>query len=245
VAGSLRAADAKNRKAARIPLRADLVEDIRAWLARKLEGAQAAARKSGEAVPSRPALEAPLFRVPKGLRRILEGELAAAGFPYESPGGFAELHALLTRSCRVTNLARSGVHPKSMQGLARHSTVTLTLDRYSHLELVDLEAAVKALPRLMPPPKGAEPARATGTDGKRATDDAAGRPSVLTGQLTGNFDVSSQPGSAPDTGAAVERQTADARKSLSGQELSTAEQLLTSDGNGIPDRIRTCGLRLD
>jgi hypothetical protein len=45
----------------------------------------------------------------------------------------------------------SGGHPKRMQGLARHSTITLTLDRYLHLELVGLETATKALPAPAPP----------------------------------------------------------------------------------------------
>lgn len=38
-----------------------------------------------------------------------------------------------------------------MQGLARNLTIILNEDRYSHLELVDLETAMKALPAPAPP----------------------------------------------------------------------------------------------
>jgi len=47
-------------------------------------------------------------------------------------------------------LAMSGVHPKLAQELARHSSITLTLDRYSHVRLVDRAAALEALPRILP-----------------------------------------------------------------------------------------------
>ncbi len=97
---ALKAADAKNRKAARIPLRADLVADLRAWLARKLEEAQREAKRDGEPVPSRLALGTPLFWVPKGLGRILERDLAAAGIPKRDERGYtADVHALRRQRC--------------------------------------------------------------------------------------------------------------------------------------------------
>ena len=51
----------------------------------------------------------------------LTPEFYADPYPY--------FHAL--RHTFITNLARSGVHPKTAQSLARHSTITLTMDRYS------------------------------------------------------------------------------------------------------------------
>jgi hypothetical protein len=45
-------------------------------------------------------------------------------------------------------LARAGVHPKAAQALARHSTITLTLDRYTHVDLPDLSSALDRLPAL-------------------------------------------------------------------------------------------------
>ena len=41
----------------------------------------------------------------------------------------ADFHAL--RHTFITNLAESGVHPKLAQELARHSTITLTMDKYT------------------------------------------------------------------------------------------------------------------
>ena len=53
-----------------------------------------------------------------------------------------------------------------MQRLARHSTVGLTLNRYTHAGLFDLQAAVEKLPPLPstgPKPVEHETIRATGT----------------------------------------------------------------------------------
>ena len=62
-------------------------------------------------------------------------------------------------------LAQAGVHPKTAQELARHSTITLTMDHYTHVSLYDLGAAVGTLPAL-PEPK-LESEKATGTDGRK------------------------------------------------------------------------------
>ena len=59
-----------------------------------------------------------------------------------------DFHAL--RHSFITLLASSGVHPKLAQQLARHSTITLTMDRYSHCKLRDLTTAVETLPSLAP-----------------------------------------------------------------------------------------------
>ena len=48
----------------------------------------------------------------------------------------------------ISNLARSGVHPKTAQDLARHSDVNLTLSRYSHTVLEEQADAVGRLPSL-------------------------------------------------------------------------------------------------
>ncbi len=51
----------------------------------------------------------------------------------DESGHVIDFHAL--RHTFITNLARGGVHPKTAQSLARHSTITLTMDRYSHTVL--------------------------------------------------------------------------------------------------------------
>jgi hypothetical protein len=40
------------------------------------------------------------------------------------------------------------VHPKTAQALARHSTITLAMDRYSHVRNAELAPALNALPDL-------------------------------------------------------------------------------------------------
>ncbi|MEK6676222.1 MAG: hypothetical protein AABZ47_11295 [Planctomycetota bacterium] len=60
-----------------------------------------------------------------------------------------------------SNLARGNVHPKIAQQRARHSTITLTMDRYSHTKGEQLADALFALPDLTPEPCEKEAALAT------------------------------------------------------------------------------------
>ncbi len=67
----------------------------------------------------------------------------------------------------LSRLGRSGASPKAMQRLARHTTVQLTLGRYTHANLFDLKSAVDLLPPLSSPSSDEREAvtlRATGTD---------------------------------------------------------------------------------
>ena len=129
-----------------LPLRRELAAALRGHLAGKPPGAQAfnVPPKRGDAA--------------KMIRRDLE----AAGIDYRNDSGrVADFHAL--RHTFITNLARSGVHPKVAQTLARHSTITLTIDRYTDARMFmeDEAAAVDGLPDLDAP---AEAVRKTGTD---------------------------------------------------------------------------------
>ena len=85
-------------------------------------------------------------------------------------GEVADFYAL--RHTFVTRLASGGVHPKIAQGLARHSTITLTMDRYPHIELLDLNTDLASLPNLpdMPIPSKAA-MLTTGTDDRAARID--------------------------------------------------------------------------
>jgi len=75
-------------------------------------------------------------------------------------GRVADFHAL--RHTFISNLAQGGVHPKDAQGLARHSTITLTMDRYTHTTRGKLASALEALPDLRHGP-AVETLKATGT----------------------------------------------------------------------------------
>jgi integrase len=85
----------------------------------------------------------------------------------DEAGRVFDFHAL--RHQFITNLARGRVHVKEAQQLARHSTITLTMDCYTHLGIVDLTSALDALPALPTmtgPASEAAELRATGTDGR-------------------------------------------------------------------------------
>ncbi len=84
-----------------------------------------------------------------------------AGIVYrDEDGRVADFHAL--RHTFISNWARSGVHPKVAQSLARHSTITLTMDRYSHTLIGEQADALKALPDLTGPTENE--VKKTGTD---------------------------------------------------------------------------------
>ncbi len=89
------------------------------------------------------------IRLPRlvDLSRMLAADLADAGIArIDEAGRVVDFHAL--RHTYITHLARAGVHPRLAQQLARHSTIELTMQVYTHLGLLDEAAAVEKLPRL-------------------------------------------------------------------------------------------------
>jgi len=101
----------------------------------------------------------------------------------DSQGRFADFHSL--RHTYLSQLGRSGASPKAMQLLARHSTVELTLGRYTHAGLFDLAAAVDRLPRLPVDPAAKQNPpmlKATGTEPARPADSV---PVVVAGTVAG------------------------------------------------------------
>ncbi len=83
--------------------------------------------------------------------------------PVNHAGRVADFHSL--RHTYISGLVNSGVSVKVAQELARHSTSTLTIDRYTHARLVDLRSALPGVtPKPVDAPQGAAMA-ATGTYG--------------------------------------------------------------------------------
>ena len=78
---TLKAADDKAGKGADVPLRSDLANDLRQWIADKLDAVRAEAKADGRPLPVTLTHHAPLFNVPTGLIRILDRDLDAAGIP--------------------------------------------------------------------------------------------------------------------------------------------------------------------
>ena len=89
-----------------------------------------------------------------------------AGITYVTDDGVADFHSL--RHTFISNLVAGGVHPKLAQQLARHSTITLTMDRYSHVGLLDMNAELQSLPVTTAPES--QLMRATGTTDQAAED---------------------------------------------------------------------------
>lgn len=84
----------------------------------------------------------PVLEVPIKTAKMLRADLERAGIPYKDKAGrVVDFHAL--RGSYVTHLIMAGVNPKIVQALARHSTITLTLDRYTTIDNSDLRKALE------------------------------------------------------------------------------------------------------
>jgi len=158
---SLEAGNSKRRRVDVLPLRPGTAEVLLDYLSAKTPNAKAfpmPKRRLGAAMV-RADLKA-VGNNPDGTSIIPE---------VDDAGRVLDFHSL--RHTFVTNLANAGVHPKVAQTLARHSTITLTMDCYTHTLMEDQTEAVAALPDLGEPVTDAEPVRATGTEGadKRLT----------------------------------------------------------------------------
>jgi len=152
----LYAADERNRQGSDIPLRADPVADVRAWLEQKLLVMHKEAIRQGEEPPQALPREMPLFVVPVGLVRILDRGLKLAGIPKtDSRGWTVDVHGL--RHTFGTLLSRGNVAPRVAQAAVRHSTIDLTMNVYTDRPLLDVAGALDRLPELPtidPPRRG-------------------------------------------------------------------------------------------
>jgi len=163
------AAYSKRRREDVLPLKADTVASLGAWREQR-----APLPSDGAVFPSMPGKPAKMLRA--DLRRGRAAWIRSSAdraerrrrreqvfLAYRDDAGcVADFHAL--RHTFITNLARGGVHPKLAQQLARHSTITLTMDRYSHTVIGELSDALTALPNLAPNQESeSDRLRATGT----------------------------------------------------------------------------------
>jgi len=160
------AGDSKHRRDDTLPLRPELAKALRSFLAGKLPGAEAfTGMQSDEGADMlhhdlARARVAWLRSLPRGEARK---EARRSDFLREkdAAGCVVDFHGL--RHAFITNLAKSGVHPKVAQELARHSSVELTMRVYTHTSRENLSEALRRLPDL-DLGAGAEAARKTGTD---------------------------------------------------------------------------------
>lgn len=146
---TVEAACSKHRRQDILPLHRELAERLQLWIETKVDVSSPISInprfKTEESDPSLlwPGKWAADRRAAKMLRKDLE----AAGIAYvDNEGRVFDFHAL--RHQFITNLARNDVHPKKAQELARHSTIELTMNSYTHVSLYDLDSAIQQLPAL-------------------------------------------------------------------------------------------------
>ena len=162
--------DAGNSKRRRLdvqPIRRDLAELLRPWLATKPRG------------------ERVFGKLPEATARMLRSDLSAARCHWidaatdpierqrredsdflryhDRDGRVADFHS--TRHTYISDIVAGNASVKVAQELARHSTSRLTVDRYAHARLHDVASALDALPAVV----GGDPSmpatlEATGTD---------------------------------------------------------------------------------
>jgi integrase len=155
----------KHRRRDVQPIRRDLAAMLQPWLEGKTPGL-------------------PVFNMPDKPVKLVQADLAAARDAWieeaasekerderekssflkyrDAAGHVADFHAL--RHTFISRLVRSGVNVKVAQELARHSTPTLTLGRYAHVQLVDQTRALDALPAIEERRTARRPLHAAGTN---------------------------------------------------------------------------------
>ena len=159
-------------------------------------------------------LTAPVFRMPRpdDVAKMLREDLNAAGIEYRDDGGRVfDFHGF--RHSFLTNLAAGGVHPKTAQALARHCTIRLTMDRYSHSYRGDQSAALTVLPDSSE--QAANVARATGTeDAKPAEKNLASclAPKQRFGQIEVGAGGQSEPNAPTDVVGKKTHETSEKRE---------------------------------
>jgi len=126
------AAYSKHRRDDIVPLRLDIAQQLKAW--------------KEEKKPDDKSKVFDGFKVTRAAK-MLRKDLEAADIEYKDDAGrITDFHSL--RHTFISNLTKGGASPKVAQALARHSTIGLTMDTYTHLGLYDERAALESLPQL-------------------------------------------------------------------------------------------------
>ena len=200
----LEAADEKNREGSEVPLRADLVEDLRQWIAELAAGKDDAPTVSVSGFLDLPP-GTPLFAVPDKLVRVLDRDLKAAGIAKVDDRGWTlDVHAL--RHSFGTLLSRGGVAPRVAQAAMRHSDIDLTMNVYTDPRLLDVHGALDSLPAL---PLNSSPESEEIVASATGTEDSTALP--LAPMLAPDSDNRSKSGSIADKMTAIVRQAIDAQ----------------------------------
>ena len=234
---TVRAAYSKHRRDDLQPIRNDLADVLRGWLA------------------GRPA-DRPVFDMPDKLARVVRADLRRARARWirsapepaerrerlksdflavtDAQGRVVDFHAL--RATYITLLVKGGAPMKVAQDLARHSDPKLTMNVYTMLGIHDLTGALDSLPGETPSVRDDEPMRATGTcDAMPAESGSADPRSRLRSSSANPHHPAQRSASHREDGPLP----FDARKSLRGaDQRSSARSGAAARGNA-PRRTRT------
>lgn len=132
----LRAQNAKNRKSFTFTIPSFISNEMREWIELRRLGSASGRGKSREST---------LFTVPKQLVRILDKDLIVAGIAKKDERGrTVNVHAFRHTYC--TWLQATGISPRIVQELMRHSSPELTANTYTHSDQLDLGGSVEKLP---------------------------------------------------------------------------------------------------
>ena len=123
---TVEAEHSKHRSKDVLPLHADLVAKLRAWIA--------GMAPNGRLFPGFGSKNAAL---------MVRYDLANAGIPYHNDDGFADFHAV--RHTYITQLFRSGALLPEVKELARHRNIQTTM-KYTHIGMADRARALSNLP---------------------------------------------------------------------------------------------------
>ena len=142
----LNAADEKNRQGNSIPLRHEVADELREWLANTGAGSRNVLSIFGRGDSTDPATTK-LFNVPDDLSKVFERDRAVAGIAKsDDRGRTVDVHAL--RHTFGTMLSMAGVSPRVAQAAMRHSSIDLTMNVYTDPRLLDVQGAIESLPQI-------------------------------------------------------------------------------------------------
>jgi integrase len=146
------AAHAKNGRTDKVPMRDGLAQAVAAYLLAHPHCGrlfQHLDRASGLIQADLAMAKRTWIEEARGDKKAVAERTASGFLEYKDKSGrFADFHAM--RHTFITRLARSGASPAEAKALARHSTIVLTMDHYTHLRVEDSRRALENLPELAP-----------------------------------------------------------------------------------------------
>jgi len=175
----------------------------------------------------------------RGLADMIRADLEDTGMDWQDNGdGVIDFHSL--RHTTASLPAASGVNPKTVQAIMRHSDINLTMSRYSHVFRGAESEAVESFPDFSS--QGWQKQVATGTDGK---PDELPKRAYKKPAKKSDFDGIQKDADATNWQSGTERKmlNSNTRKSLKSIPLGTKKEPMSSTDTGSesngPGRIRT------